>query len=79
MKPEPGLANFDVAEAVWLKLIFELAEQAPTIALLCKTAVARKVLEFVHRAGPPIAEASIHRIDALRAGSAPPSMRVCSA
>jgi hypothetical protein len=61
-----GLANFDVAEAVWLKLIAELAEQAPTIALLCKTAVARKVLEFVDRAGLPVAEATIHRIDAAR-------------
>ena len=61
-----GASNFDVAEAVWLKLIAELADQAPTIALLCKTSVARSILQFTHRAGLPIAAASIRRIDAAR-------------
>jgi hypothetical protein len=61
-----GASNFDVAEAVWLKLIAELADQAPTIALLCKTSVARSVLQFAHRAGLPVASASIRRIDAAR-------------
>jgi len=61
-----GASNFDVAEAVWLKLIFELADQAPTIALLCKMSVARSILQFTHRAGLPVAAASIRRIDAAR-------------
>jgi hypothetical protein len=61
-----GASNFDLAEAVWLKLLFELADQAPTVALLCKMSVARGVLQFGHRARLGIAEASIHRIDAAR-------------
>ena len=61
-----GCSNFDVAEAVWLKLIAELADQAPTIALLCKTSVARRILERAHRARLPIASASMRRLDASR-------------
>ncbi len=61
-----GASNFDVAEAVWLKLIHELADQSPTIALLCKTAVARRVLQYAHRARLPLSAASIRRIDAAR-------------
>ena len=61
-----GASNFDVAEAVWLKLIAELADLAPTIALLCKTSVARRILERAHRERLPIASASIHRLDAAR-------------
>jgi hypothetical protein len=70
LKSLPGLAartgasNFDVAEAVWLKLIVELAELRPTIALLCKTSVARRILQFTHHAGLPVEEASIRRINA---------------
>jgi hypothetical protein len=61
-----GASNFDVAEAVWLKLARDLAAEAPTIALLCKTSVARSILQFAHRARLPIEAASIRRIDAAR-------------
>jgi methylase of polypeptide subunit release factors len=61
-----GASNFDVAEAVWLKLITELADQAATIALLCKTSVARRILERAHRNRLPIATAEIRRLDATR-------------
>jgi hypothetical protein len=61
-----GASNFDVAEAVWLKLIDELAGERPTIALLCKTSVARRILERAHRDQLPLASASIHRLDAAR-------------
>jgi hypothetical protein len=61
-----GASNFDVAEAVWLKLARELAAERPTIAILCKTSVARGILQFVHRAGLPFRDASIRRIDAAR-------------
>jgi hypothetical protein len=64
LEARTGSANFDVAEAVWLKLISELADQSPTIALLCKTSVARNILQFSRRGSLPIAAASIHRIDA---------------
>jgi hypothetical protein len=59
-----GSSNFDVAEAVWLKLLSELASEEPTIALLCKTAVARKVLEHAAKTGLPVADAAVFQIDA---------------
>jgi hypothetical protein len=63
-----GAANFDIAEAVWLKLIDELAggDEPATIALLCKTAVARNVLEHAERQALPIAQATLTRVDAQR-------------
>ena len=61
-----GRSNFDLAEAVWHKLLMELAEPDATIALLCKVATARNVLRWASRTARPIASASIHRIDACR-------------
>src|SRR5207248_9437626 len=62
-----GAANFDIAEAVWLKLIDELAgEDEATIALLCKMSVARNVLEHAERRALSIARASLSRIEARR-------------
>ncbi|WZO99064.1 class I SAM-dependent methyltransferase [Isosphaeraceae bacterium EP7] len=62
-----GSSNFDLAEAVWIKLLTELAPQNPTIALLCKRSVARKILaQGALPHGVQIKEASIHRIDARR-------------
>ncbi len=61
-----GSSNFDVAEYIWLKLIKELAPERATIALLCKTAVARNVLRFAFEAALPITGASIRRIDAKK-------------
>jgi hypothetical protein len=61
-----GSSNFDIAEAVWIKLLEELAGCEPTIALLCKTSVARGVLEFAARNEVPIVSASIHQVDAKR-------------
>lgn len=61
-----GSSNFDIAESIWLKLIRELAEQNPTIALLCKTSVARNVLKYAADAALPIARATIRRIDARK-------------
>jgi hypothetical protein len=66
MSARTGASNFDVAEALWLKLARELADEAPTIAFLCKTSVARGILQFAHRARLPIESASIRRIDAAR-------------
>ncbi len=61
-----GASNFDVAEAIWLKIARDLAHESPTIALLCKTSVARGILQFARRAELPIAAATIRRIDARR-------------
>jgi hypothetical protein len=66
LEARTGAANFDIAEAVWLKLIDELAGEAATIALLCKLSVARSVLEHAERRALPITGASLRRIDARR-------------
>lgn len=61
-----GASNFDIAEFIWLKLITELADDEPTIALLSKTQVARNVLDYCHRSGVPISGTTIRRIDAKK-------------
>jgi hypothetical protein len=61
-----GESNFDIAEFIWIKLIKELAWSRPTIALLCKTAVARNVLAYAERAALPISAAEIYLIDAKK-------------
>lgn len=61
-----GESNFDIAEYIWLKLIRELADQKPTIALLCKTSVARNVLKYSATASLPISRSVIRRIDAKK-------------
>jgi hypothetical protein len=68
LEARTGAANFDIAEAVWLKLIDELAgsDEPATIALLCKTSVARNVLEHAERQALPIAQAMLTRIEARR-------------
>lgn len=66
LEARTGSANFDMAEAVWLKLARELAGENPTIAILCKTSVARGLLAHARNVGLPVAGASIRRIDASR-------------
>lgn len=61
-----GSANFDLTEFIWIKLITELADQRPAIALLCKTSVARNVLLFLHDRSIPLAKAWLRRIDAQK-------------
>lgn len=61
-----GHSNFDIAEYIWIKLIRELADEQPAIALLCKTSVARNVLQFAFDAALPITGAFIRMIDAKK-------------
>lgn len=61
-----GKSNFDLAEAVILKLFDDLADQNPTIALLCKTSVARAILSFAAKNAVPIKRAALWHIDAKR-------------
>ncbi len=61
-----GKSNFDIAEYIWIKLLTELIEEQPTIALLCKTSVARNVLEYAYHAHLPINYASIRKIDSKK-------------
>jgi len=61
-----GSSNFDISEYIWIKLLRELADQQPTIALLCKTSVARNVLQFAYGNQLPIKKATIRLIDAKK-------------
>jgi hypothetical protein len=60
-----GASNFDICEYVWIKLLEELAAQNPTIALLCKTAVARNIIRFCRNRSIPIHRARMFRVDAM--------------
>lgn len=61
-----GSSNFDITEHVWWKLLTELSDQRPTIALLCKTSVARRVLELARGLHVGISGARLFRIDARK-------------
>ena len=60
-----GASNFDICEYIWITLLKELAAQDPTIALLCKTSVARNVISFCRQTALPVRHARIFRIDAM--------------
>ena len=60
-----GKANFDISEWMLLQLLNGLAGQAGTVAVLCKTAVARKVLSQVWADKRPVTSAEMFKIDAL--------------
>jgi hypothetical protein len=66
LEARTGSANFDVAEYIWIKLIRELAPQHPTIALLCKTQVARAVLDHCAALDLPIGGGRLYPLDSRR-------------
>src|SRR5262249_50791384 len=59
-----GKANFDIAEYIALKLIEELCDEDLTIALLCKTSVARNVFQYLYDRGIPFSSGAIRSMDA---------------
>lgn len=58
-----GASNFDIAEYIILKLIHELSLVQPTIAMLCKTSVARNILQFAAHTNLPISSACVRKIN----------------
>ncbi|KAB8333630.1 SAM-dependent methyltransferase [Scytonema tolypothrichoides VB-61278] len=60
-----GKANFDISEWMILQYLEWLKSKKGTIAVLCKTAVARKILFQVWKQNKPIEYAAIHMINAL--------------
>ncbi|MEM7158646.1 MAG: SAM-dependent methyltransferase [Myxococcota bacterium] len=59
-----GKANFDISEWMLTQWL-ELGQSRPLdVAMLVKTAVARRVLESAHRRGLSLHGATLHRIDA---------------
>lgn len=61
-----GSSNFDVCEYVMLKLLAELRMKPFVLGMLCKTQVARNIIEFAAKEKLPIVESAIYRIDAKK-------------
>ena len=61
-----GESNFDVAEYIWMRLLTELQSEYPTVALLCKTSVARRVLTLAAHLKLNLCDAKLWRIDAKK-------------
>lgn len=61
-----GKANFDISEWMLLEVLRWFSGHAGDIAMLVKTAVARKVLSHAERQKEPVREASLIEIDAKK-------------
>ena len=61
-----GSSNFDIAEYIWIKLLTEFSGEPTTIALICKTQVARNILLHCAKLGLPVTSASLRLIDAKK-------------
>lgn len=61
-----GSSNFDIAEYIWIKLLTEFADRPTTIAMICKTQVARNVLLHSARRNLPVTGSSLRSIDAKK-------------
>ncbi len=61
-----GKSNFDVSEWMILRLVQALAGREATLAMLCKSAVARRVVEWSAKQNRQISPGGIWRIDAER-------------
>lgn len=59
-----GKSNFDISEWMLIQLLEAMGGRRGSLAMLCKTAVARKVLLHGWKHGTPFSRASIHKIDA---------------
>ena len=61
-----GKSNFDISEWMLIRLVTALRGRAAVIAMLCKTATARKLFRFGWQHDGRIAEASLRVIDAKK-------------
>ena len=59
-----GKSNFDISEWMLRKNLQWLADKQGMLAVLCKTAVARKVLFYAWSQSLPIESAKVYRVDA---------------
>lgn len=59
-----GKSNFDISEWMLIRLIEALRGQEGTLAFICKTSVARKLLDWLHRTRQAVASAKLFNIDA---------------
>jgi hypothetical protein len=61
-----GKGNFDISEYMLIRLCEELQGKEATLAMLCKTAVARKVMAYCWRRDLQMGKCQIFPIDAMR-------------
>lgn len=61
-----GKANFDISQWMITHLLEAITERGGMLAMLCKTAVARKVLLYAWKKGNPLGRCTIREIDARR-------------
>ncbi len=61
-----GKSNFDISEWMLIQLVKSLRGRSATMAMLCKTAIARKLLRFAWQNDGRVECASLHRIDAKK-------------
>ncbi len=61
-----GKSNFDVSEWMILRLLAALQQRDATLAVLCKTAVARRVIEFTAAKAWKVAVGGLWKIDAMQ-------------
>jgi hypothetical protein len=61
-----GKANFDIAEWILIKLFESLQNNTAWVAILCKTATARKVLQHLWQSQINVLQSSLHLIDAKK-------------
>lgn len=61
-----GGSNFDVCEYIILKALKEFSDEKLSLGMLCKTQVARNVIEYAASIELPVEEAAIYRIDAMK-------------
>src|SRR5207248_8948112 len=57
-----GKSNFDISEWMLIRLLRALRGRAATLAMLCKTATARKVLRYAWQNEGRIETAALYRI-----------------
>lgn len=65
-----GKSNFDISEWLLLRLLEEMDGRSGAIAMLCKSAVARKALRYAWKNGMQTSGARMFRIDAQKHFSA---------
>ncbi len=61
-----GKSNFDISEWMLIQLVKSLRGKPATIAMLCKTAIARKLLRFAWQNDGRISNAAIYNVDAKK-------------
>lgn len=61
-----GSSNFDVCEYIILKALKEFSREPFVLGMLCKTQVARNIIEYAASIDLPISDAALYRIDALK-------------